>query len=573
MAIRISEISEKYINSLGKGYFNTVKFSEASSAIKKAVEETAEVAKKEIKEAIKPLSDKIVKQDEFISSQTKINEDLKKENEGLKQNLQKVREFSKSQDEAYKESRQTINDLQTKIDTYKPIVKEAYKQNITQEIRDKKSGLASILSGLIRRHEELSKPIIAEKPVITEPIKVAEKPVIQKTEKIAKAKKSHQIKRPKVSSEIIKEIEAQRKNQKLDIERINKAQSLIRLLLEDAPQKDSYTGVQEYFQKTMDKYVKDVNSIVNGRYKYENDRYGKIRIGTDENGKIILKQRGTDFSNNFHPYKHEIFLKDGSSMEIYDGSSDSYIEFRDTEGKKLIKICYSDHYSVFISDKNGRLMISESIKDGVVKHLDVRFNEVKPIAEIENDEAMNVYAQNLVSKAKRDCKSKQSEYRDTSDIDYFNSEGKITVHEYFVNKQRNPDPIFTYLYDTKDEQLEKLITNGDFGIHAKYDEKMRCFVQYRTKGITGIDKRRKNSDLKDFRIGFYKSTENEHYEVQSLYDKNYSGDKDSFLQREVYKKRNYGLASHPLTQSFTFSDLSKHQIKPWDFSILKPYIL
>ena len=140
-------------------------------------------------------------------------------------------------------------------------------------------------------------------------------------------------------------------------------------------------------------------------------------------------------------------------------------------------------------------MVSESIKDGVVKHLDVRFNEVKPIAKIENDKAMNVYAQNLVSKAKHDCKSKQSEYRDTSDIDYFNSEGKLTVHEYFVNKQRNPNPVFTYLYDTKDGQLEKLITNGDFGIHAKYDEKMRCFVQYRTKGITGIDKRRKGSDL------------------------------------------------------------------------------
>jgi len=73
-------------------------------------------------------------------------------------------------------------------------------------------------------------------------------------------------------------------------------------------------------------------------------------------------------------------------------------------------------------------------------------------------------------------------------------------------------------------------------------------------------------------MGFYKSLENEHFETQSLYDKNYEQDGDSFLQRAVYEKRNYGTASHPLTKSFTFYDLSKRKISPWDFSILKPYI-
>ena len=546
MAIQINEISEKYINKLEKSYFNTVKLPEAVLSIKMAVEETAEAAKEEIKGAIQPLKDKIAQKDEFISSQIKINKTLQK-----------------------------------KLDSYKPIIKEAYKQNITQEIRDKKNGLASILSGLIRRHEELSKPKIEEKPVIAEPSKAEEKSAVLKTEntkkpeKIAQTKKPRQVKRPEVASTILKEIEAQRKNQKLDKERIEEAQRLIKYFLEDAPQKDSYSSVQEHFKKTMDKYVRTVNSIVNGQYKFEEDKFGKIRVGKDKNGQTIVKQSGIDYNNNFHPYKYEIFNQDGSSMEIYDGRSDSYIAFRDAKGKEFIKIRYSDHYSIFISDKNGRLMVSAGIKDGVVEYMSVNFNDVKPIAEIESDEAMNVYAQNLISTARNCCKSQTKNYRDTTDIDYINPEGKITVHEYYVNRKSNPDPIFTYLYDTKDGQLEKLITNGDFGLHAKIVDDGHGgmkIIQYRTKGITGIDKRRKNSNLKDFRIGFYKSTENEHFEVQDLYDENYSGDKDRTLQREIYAKRNYGIASHPLTQSFTFYDLTKHQIKPWDLSILKPYL-
>ncbi len=491
MAIQINEISEKYINKLGKSYFNTVKHSDAISAIKNAVKETSEALKEEIKQAIEPLKSKIAEKDEFITSQAKENEKLTKENQELK----------------------------SKINSYNPIIQEAYKQGITQEIREKKSVLVSVISGLIRNNEELNKT----KSVQLQKVKTEEVPVVKKQNGTEKAHKV-QNRTVAINPEIIKKIETQRKNQKLDKERLDKAGLIIKTLLEDAPQDSfAYRGVQKQFKKTMDYYIRTANNHINNRY-FERDNYGKIRIGTDSNGRIILKERGFELKDkSFTPYKFKIFNADGSQVEIYDGNSDSYIEFRDTNGQKLLKICYGEHYGIFIHDKNGKLMVAEGIKDGVVKYLNINFNEVKPIAEIENDEVINAYARRLMLGAKHDCK--------ISTVD-FGIQGKIVDDGYGKPK----------------------------------------IIQYGVKGITSIEKRRPDGERKDFSMRFYKNTENEHWEIQSLYDENYIGDKDSFLQREIYEKRNYGLASRPLTKSFTFHDLTKHKIKPWDFTILKPYI-
>ena len=285
MAIQINEISEKYINKLGKSYFNTVKLSEAASYIKMAVKETAEAAKREIENAIEPLKAKIAEKDEFISSQTKINEGLKDENEELKQSAEKTKEYVNSIAQAFKSSNQTIKSLQTKIDEYKPIIKEAYKHDLTQDIRDKKNAISSLLSTLLHHKEEQIKPKSTVQQVAKAIEKVVEKPIeksviepqktIQKSNKIVKAQK------PMISPTVEKEIEAQRKNQKLDSVRVNKAQKLIKEFLEDAPQKDSYSSVQEHFKKTMNRYLDFVRSIISGRYRFEKDSFSKIRIGTD----------------------------------------------------------------------------------------------------------------------------------------------------------------------------------------------------------------------------------------------------------------------------------------------------
>ena len=488
MAIQINEISEKYINKLGKSYFNTVKSSEAALSIRKAVEETAEAAKEEIKEAVKPLQEKIAQQDEFISSQAENNELLQKENKELKQSIKQAKDVivSKSQTcEEYKAQNGalsiTIETLNKKLDDYKHIVKEAYKHNITQEIRDKKKGLASILSGLLHAkgagvnnegvNNEIKNRKTVGNPVITTVAKTKAAPDTQteknQTIKTKKTEAQSQLKPSILAPKIIEEIETQRKNQKLDKERINNASTLIKMLLEDTPQKDTYSGVQAQFKKTMDKYLGVANSIVNGRYIFENDKYSKIKIGTDEKGNIVLKQRGIGYNKEFKPYEYEIYNHDGSSVEIYDGHSDSYIEFRDKSGKKLLKVCYGDKYSVFIYDKNERLMIAEGIKDGSVEYFSVDFNDVEYIADIERDDGMNVYADNLISKAKRGCEIKEKRYNDTTDIDYINPQGKRTAIEYYINKKKNPTPIFTYLYNPEDEHLEKLISTGDFGLHGK----------------------------------------------------------------------------------------------------------
>ena len=617
MGIEINKISQKYINQLeSKKVLNTVGIKKAVSAVVQAVDETAKAAKKEIESSIQPLKARIATQDEFILNQTKEKQSIQEKNNSLEQKAvslknqladneialtkqtaenKKLQEDkkeleakNKSLDEVNNVLRKSVTELKDKINKYKDIVKEAYRQGITSEIREQKNGIASILSGLIRHKEEIKKPIEIKSIVEAQNVdKIEKSPDIrpQQTIEIKQTKKTgakisasvpkqktKETARTTISSEVANQIKQGRLNQILDKSRMEEASGLIKLLLTDAPQKTTYSSIQEHFKKTMDKYVRTVNNLVNGRYRFENDNYGKIRVGSDELGNIILKER----IGISQPYKYEIFNHDGSSIEIYDGHSDSYIEFRDKNEKKLLKICYSDdHYGVFISDKNGKLMVAESIKDGVVKYLRVDFNDIKPISAIETDELINTYAQNLIKKAKAGSKSEQKDFRDTTDIDYYNSEGKRTVSEYYVNKKKNPTPIFTYLFNPETQNVEKLISTGDFGIHGKIVKNAYgkpTIIQYRTKGVTGIQKRRKDSELKDFGMGFYKSTENEHFETQSLYDKNYEADKDSFLQRAVYEKRNYGLASYPLTKSFTFHDLTKHNIKPWDFSILKPYI-
>jgi len=661
MPVQINKITDKYITELGKKkVFNTVSFNSAISSIKQAVEETSSLAKKEIEQSIEPFKNKIAQKDEFISQQgvnikalEEKNNDLEKTNQKLHSEIKEKTDFLKQQSENNKElekrneelkselelkelylsKKESENtDLQSKleikdtflakkeqenqdlrkksetmsetINRYKQVYKEAYRQGITPEIREQKSGIASILSGLIEhKTKPAKKPQLKQNP---EPIiKTETQPLIEetkippKTDKVQETKtevnplkaepvaitnpaKAERKKAPvSIDKKVITFIENERKHQTLDKERIDKARVIIKALLEDAPT-DSFRGIPAQFEKTKDKFIRPINNIIDGsKREFKKDNYGLVRYDYDKNNNLVMKSRGLfEINKDAKPYKYELFNKDNSSIEIYDGNADSYIKFKDTEGKELLYIGYNSRYSnylVDISDKNGKSMITTSVENGVVKYMRVDFNEVKSTAEIENDTPMNVYAQNIIKKAKMNTISKTSIYRDTADIDYFNSDGHQTVKEYYVNKTKDiappkgAIPVFTYLYNPQEAKLEKLISTGDYGIHAKYDKKSERWIQYNTKGITGIKKYNQNGEKKAFGIYLHRDTENEHFEVQSLYDEKYKGNNDSW-QRPVYEKFNYGLASHPLTKCFTFYDLSKHNIKPWDFNIIKDYI-
>ena len=133
MGDMFNKISEKYINQLGqKQILKTVKLSIAESAVKQAVDEAAIVAQQNIKEAVAPLKAKIAQKDEFITKSTT-------ENQFLQNRAKHLEEIATS--------------AQDKLDKYKNIVKEAYKQGITSEIREQKSGLAHILSGLLKHKQ------------------------------------------------------------------------------------------------------------------------------------------------------------------------------------------------------------------------------------------------------------------------------------------------------------------------------------------------------------------------------------------------------------------------------------
>lgn len=211
-------------------------------------------------------------------------------------------------------------------------------------------------------------------------------------------------------------------------------------------------------------------------------------------------------------------LDNNYSVEIFDANYFSYIKFIDRNEKDLLNIRFSDHYSFLISDKNGKEMVYSSIKNGVTDCLDVRFNDVKQTSEIINGVDKSKYN-------KDDFESFETFYYRTP-----------------KDKQRVIQS-YSYFNDIKQPPQKSIYI-------CKYDK----------------------DDFRNFDVIFLRTPKNEHWAVQSLYDRNYKDD-GCILPTPVYEKHNYGTMSYPLTHSFTYRNLSlKQNIKPWDFSILKPYI-
>ena len=219
MVLEVNQIAGKYISKLEqKKFLKVVKLNDATSAIKQAVDDAASIAKKDIIEAVEPLKTRIAQKDEFIKNQKNANQILQNKNDKLQQtnsNLQVELEKEKhgkqtlyTQNEnlqtelkKYKHSdnitQKTVQELYDKnsalkeklkehadiIYKYTDIVKEAYKQGITPEIREQKSGIANILTGLIQNLKAISKPK-ASLPTVEEKINIANAIKKRKKERI-----------------------------------------------------------------------------------------------------------------------------------------------------------------------------------------------------------------------------------------------------------------------------------------------------------------------------------------------------------------------------------------------------
>lgn len=225
MVLEVNQIAGKYISKLEqKKFLKVVKLNDATSAIKQAVDDAASIAKKDIIEAVEPLKNKIAQKDEFISNQKITNQvlqnqydklqqtnsslqaELAKEkygtqtlsaqNEKLQLDLKKQKNENKSLQTELDEqnmSNQSLQNkntklnaknssLQTMLEKYTNIVKEAYKQGITPEIREQKSGIANILTGLIKHKSEATKPKENTKLVMPKTTNINPKTVITKPE-------------------------------------------------------------------------------------------------------------------------------------------------------------------------------------------------------------------------------------------------------------------------------------------------------------------------------------------------------------------------------------------------------
>lgn len=219
MVLEVNQIAGKYISKLEqKKFLKVVKLNDATSAIKQAVDDAASIAKKDIIEAVEPLKNKIAQKDEFISNQKITNQVLQNQYDKLQQTnsslqtelakekygnqtLYTQNENLQTELKKYKHSdnitQKTVQELYDKnsalkeklkehadiIYKYTDIVKEAYKQGITPEIREQKSGIANILTGLIQNLKAISKPK-ASLPTVEEKINIANAIKKRKKERI-----------------------------------------------------------------------------------------------------------------------------------------------------------------------------------------------------------------------------------------------------------------------------------------------------------------------------------------------------------------------------------------------------
>ncbi len=512
MVLEVSQVTGKYISKLEqKKFLKVVKLNDATSAIKQAVDDAANIAKKDIINAVEPLKTRIAQKDEFIKNQKNANQILQNQNDKLQQTnsslqveltgqknknqilhdenqslhsqnkeIQTKLKDQKTVNQSLQNENTKLNDknssLQKTLEKYTDIIKEAYKQSITPEIREQKSGIANILTNLIKHKSEAAKPKeeaklvlpkatnIKTEPVIAKPKENVElvmskttninpKPVITKHEPDT----TFSTKAPLTKEEVIAKIREERKNQVLDKNRINIASSIIKALFGDVSP-DNFEALWT--------------------------RYKNLK-STDFND--ILKKH-PDLSMNIKKYNSYItfdFNNKKNGSPFFEAEIGSY---------------YKQH-TFRIYDKDWKKMVTTVVKKGVTDYLDVNFNNVKIIPEaLANDEEIINFSKNLTSKHAN------------------KNVAKLNFNE---NNAYNT-------FEIKKEYKNK--TYFELNFHKKTLNNKRKIIQTTSHDIDGI---------------------------------NYA----------TYQKHNYGLLNHPLTKSFTYFGLAKQQnIKPWDFSMLNNYI-
>lgn len=596
MVLEISQITGKYISKLEqKKFLKVVKLEEAKLSVKQAVEETVNIAKKDIIDAVEPLKRKIAQKDEFIAGQKSTNKILQNQNNELQQTnsfLQTELETQKSASQELhatneklqskinnqkatnrisQEQNQKLNDknsaLQKMLEKYKTIVKEAYKQGITPEIRKQKSGIADILTGLIQhksmiatQKEEVkliskksinikTEPAISKsketlKPVI--PKTTLEKAVIKPKTSIVNAKNiqtqksiitpSPVVKKDilttnsttEVSSKVLSKIINERKNQVLDKKRMNISTELIKDILGDMQTYD-WKGISEQYKK------------LNNNKKFNE----------------IAKNNSLKISRHMGGFG---YMGEGASIRFIDPNNKDLLSIKFDAMDKTIKI--------WIYDENGLPMVTSKTKNGVVEELRVRFNKVKHIAEPEvlYDQAFNNYAKNVINQTKKRTTSKtyaekayhykEINYK-TRTVNYYTPNNINLVSEYFVDNKH----ISTGIANPINGKLEKEFRLGGNGFE-------RNQILYEMNGISSITKYKQDNEIFSIQYNLY--PENKRVGSQYLYEKK-DGNKNPH-QKLAYEKTNLGLINHPLTSGFSYYDLTKHGIKPWDFSMLNNYI-
>lgn len=214
-------------------------------------------------------------------------------------------------------------------------------------------------------------------------------------------------------------------------------------------------------------------------------------------------------------------------------------------------------------------MVTTKVEGAVTKEMRVYFNEVNEISapEVWYDKSINNYAQKIITEAKKDTVTKVKDLFDGSKyINYYTPDGVEVVKEYYGKDSSIPN--LTWISNPRTGNLEKFF-GAKCSTLEKYEKRGQPPKTYKIEGFDQFIKY--ENDKTTLEMFYIVADENKRFGAQTLYDKN-SGDKNNRYQKILYEKTNYGLAAHPITKAFSYFDLSKHNIDPWNFSILKPYI-
>ena len=243
--------------------------------------------------------------------------------------------------------------------------------------------------------------------------------------------------------------------------------------------------------------------------------------------------------------------------------------FNFTDVDNFIKEYKNGKLPSIIKDGNVQADFSQSYNG--IRFFHMIFTEVKGIENLYEDSNLIKYIDNLLVKAKQNCKSR---FEDSAyPVEYFYNDGKLSCEDVYIKSIENNNYFtkkkklslwYSIIYDIQTQKpLYRITHAAKDGILERKDPCGGTILPIQKYG--GILKYNKNTGKPQFRIDNHRGIPSNgnglHAEIYTLYDKN---------GKEALIKHNYGTISEPLIKSIQCP--AKEDNKNWLEKFLLSYI-